>query len=289
MKRFAWFGLLIVLFAASGTIAASGDAQAQKRGGKSGGKAVDQKAAEQTMKKAEQKKGETAEEKGEAEEKGKAEKKTYQPKKLNAEEMKQWQGGTPPGWTEGAKKGWGEGATPPGEMKKGEEPLGQMKKADPPQWQKWDENKKQEWQGKLEQAKERIRTRIRENEGKGETNRIENSKEYEGSAVGSVEGAARMGVPVEHAEAAVQKGIERGMTGEEIEKMTRAMSYGADKGTNYDELGAFVDGKMAEGERGDELAGSIYKKIDDRSAEQPVKEQTETKKEPWYKRLFKRG
>ena len=65
------------------------------------------------------------------------------------------------------------------------------------------------------------------------------------------------------------------------------MAYGADKETNYDELGRFMDRKMAEGERGDELAMSVYKEIDDKQAEkQQTKE--EPKKKPWYKRIFKR-
>ncbi len=249
MKKLSLFGMLVLLVAAFWTIASVRDAEAQKRGGKSSGKAASQKTAEQTMKKAEQKTGDAAEEKG------KAAKKAYQPKKLTSEEMKQWEGGTPPGWSMGTKKGWGEGATPPGEMKKGGEPGGQMKQAGSAQQQE-----------KLDQAKERIRTRIRMHDGKGETKRIESQNEYEGSAVRSVEGAARMGVPVEHAEAAVQKGIDRGMTGEEIEKVTRAMAYGADKGTDYNKLGAFMDGKMAEGERGDELARSIYQEIDEGGA-----------------------
>ena len=138
-------------------------------------------------------------------------------------------------------------------------------------------------EAKLEKAKERIRNRVREHEGKGEMER----KQLEESATRSIEGAARKGVPVEHAEKTVEKGIDRGMKGEEIEKMTRAMAYGADKGTDYEELGKFMDRKMVEGERGDDLAMSVYKEIDDKHA---LKQQEKMEEKlPWYKRWFKRN
>ena len=137
---------------------------------------------------------------------------------------------------------------------------------------------------KLEKAKERIRKRIRTHEGTGEMER----KQLEERAMRSIEGAARSGVPVEQAEKTVEKSIERGMSGEEIEKVTRAMAYGADKDVDYDALGRFVDRKMEEGERGDELAMSVYKEIDDRSAEKQLEKKEPEKKVPWYKRIFRR-
>ncbi len=76
------------------------------------------------------------------------------------------------------------------------------------------------------------------------------------------------------------------MNGEEIEQVTRAMSYGADKNVDYDKLDFFVSKKIDSGERGDELAVSIYKEVDSGSVEK-VKEEKEEKKS-WWKRIFKR-
>jgi hypothetical protein len=284
MKAFSVF--FVAIFIALCVTVLASDVQAQKRGGKGQSGKKSDEAAKEAGRKAEEtaeKAGKGAEEatRGEAESVeqkqqgkkgkgkggkvdeaeeggGKVKKIKYKPKGMSEEDMKQWESGNPPGWSMGTKKGWGEGDAPPGKMKKGDE-------------------------AKLEKAKERIRNRIRTHEGKGEMER----KQLEESAERSIDGAARKGVPVEHAEKTVEKGIERGMSGEEIEKVTRAMAYGADKDTDYDELGRFTDRKMDEGERGDELAMSVYKEIDDKQA---VKQQTkeEPKKSPWYKRIFKR-
>jgi hypothetical protein len=296
MKAFS--KLLLVFSVTVCMVLLTSDIQAQKRGGKSGGKSRSGKKSEEAAKETARKAKEAAEEAGkagetakgeagsvqqkqkgkggaeDAEQKdakkggkageagqgaGKIKKVKYKPKGLSEEEMGQWEGGSPPGWSMGTKKGWDGAGAPPGKMKKGDE-------------------------AKLEKAKERIRNRIRTHEGKGEMER----KQLEESAERSIEGAARKGVPVEHAERTVEKGVERDMSGEEIEKVTRAMAYGADKDTDYEELGRFMDRKMDEGERGDELAMSVYKEIDDRHAEKLQEKKEPEKKVPWYKRIFKR-
>ena len=289
MRRSGWVGLFVLFLVTAWVLVLSGDAMAQKKGGGKGGKSGGKGKSGETAKGSEQKgkAGDVEEQEGAEEQEKKMEKKgegggkgkgegkgkksgdmeseggkgkmkAYKPKGLSDKEMKGWEGGSPPGWSMGTKKGWEGADAPPGKMKKGDE-------------------------AKLEKAKERVRTRIREHEGKGEMEQ----KQLEESAGRSIEGAARSGVPVEHAEKAVEKGIDRGMKGEEIEKMTRAMAYGADKNTDYDELGKFMDKKMTEGERGDELAMSVYKEIDDKNA---VKQQEKKEEKlPWYKRWFKRN
>ena len=284
MRRFGWFGAFVLLVTASWVLTLSTEALAQKKGGGKGGKSQGQGKGktEEAAKSGEQKSSSDTQEKemeqeqkgkgkgkksegadehkgkgkgsGEMEEAGKGKKMAYKPKGLSEEDMKHWEGGSPPGWSMGTKKGWEGAGAPPGKMKKGDE-------------------------AKLEKAKERVRTRIREHEGKGETER----KQLEVSAERSIEGAARSGVPVEHAERAVEKGIEKGMTGDEIEKMTRAMAYGADKNTDYGKLEKFMDKKMGDGERGDDLAMSVYREIDGQGVEC---EKVEENKAPWYKRIF---
>ena len=200
----------------------------------------------------------------------------YKPKKLKEKAKMEWEGGTPPGWSRGEKSGWSGTGAPPGKMKKNENHNKEIKKQYPPGSENWKENKKKKWDKSLDKTKERIRSKARQ--------RKETTEEYEESAVRSVEGAAREGVPIERAETIVEKAIERDMKGEEIEKLTRAISYGADKNVDYEKLDSFISKKVDSGERGDELAISIYKKVDSGSMEK-VKEE----KESWYKRIFKRN
>jgi hypothetical protein len=108
------------------------------------------------------------------------------------------------------------------------------------------------------------------------------SQEEEESATISIERAAREGVPIKPVEKTVNRAITRGMGGRDIEKVTRAMSYGADKDTDYNKLDQFIENKINEGERGDDLAISIYKEIDKRHAAK----QEEPVEKSWWKRFF---
>ncbi|HSG28415.1 MAG TPA: hypothetical protein VLA34_08030 [Candidatus Krumholzibacterium sp.] len=200
----------------------------------------------------------------------------YRPKKLKVREEAEWEGGTPPGWSRGTKTGWsGEGA-PPGKMKEDAKGGGMLEKSYPPGAGDWSEADRQKWDSRLEEAKERVRVRTRQREGATEED-VE-------SAVRSVEGAAREGVPVERAESSVRKAVDRSMRGEEIEKVTRAISYGADKNVDYGKLDEFIDRRMESGERGDDLAVSIYKEVDSGNLEKAPEE-----KLPWWKRMFRRN
>jgi len=138
----------------------------------------------------------------------------------------------------------------------------------------WDIRRKEDWQSKLEQSRVRILERIRTREGM--------SREDEESAIFSLGRAVRDGVPPEHVEVTINRAITRGMRGRDIEKVTRAMSYGADKNTDYDRLNRLIEKKMNEGETGDELALSIYKEIDEQQAGKPEEPVTRS----WWRRLF---
>lgn len=299
MKKSGWIGLLIALLLTAWVLAISCDARAQKEK-KSGKKDRESKKTEEQIQKekvkvekgaeieeAEDREGTEKRKKKEAdrnkkqtkERTEKAKKFKYRPKALKDEEMREWEDGIPPGWTRGKKTGWGEGGAPPGKMKKEGGRLPIIKRLYPPGSEEWDPEKKKAWDRRLEDAKERIRKRTR--------TRDEMAEEDVESAVRSIEETSREGVPIERAEATVDKAIDRGMTGREIEQVTRAVAYGADKDIDYDELNAFVDTKMEEGQEGDELAVSIYEEIDRRHVEQQQKE--EAKKKPWWKRIFKRS
>ncbi|MCK4538960.1 MAG: hypothetical protein KAV42_09215 [Candidatus Krumholzibacteria bacterium] len=193
----------------------------------------------------------------------------YRPKGLKKAEMEEWADGVPPGWSKGNKEGWVDGM-PPGKSGKGERryPAGSGD---------WNDARKEEWDGELEKAKERVRTRSRE--------RQDTNQETENSSVISIEEAARNGVPIETAEKTIDTAVDRGMTGEEIEKITRAMTYGSDKNVDQTRLGDFVQKKMTEGETGDDIAVSIYEEIDSGTLE---KKPVEEKKKSWWRRMFKK-
>jgi len=296
MKNIKGFNLFVFVLAAVWALAVSTEALAQGKGqpksGDKGKKKSEQKVDREkgAKDKSDRELGKadsTGRDKGERDqgsrEKGNRGKGTkYKPRHISDEDMNEWTDGNPPGWSRGEKTGWGGAGAPPGQTKEGEGERDrvrerEMKRSYPPGSDDWDAAKKEEWQGSVEQSKTRILERIR--------TRKEASREYEESAAVSIEGAAGAGVPVRHVESAVEKAVARDMSGEEIEKMTRAMSYGADKGTDYDELDRFIERKMDEGESGDDLAVSIYKEIDEKQA---VKKPEEPVKKPWYKRIFNR-
>ncbi len=201
----------------------------------------------------------------------------YRPKKLKKNEHSEWETGSPPGWSRGKKTGWEGAGTPPGKTTEGS--IDTHRKY-PPGSEDWDGPKKEKWDRNLEEAKERVRVKVRQREGA--------TQEDEESAVRSVEGAAREGVPVERAERTVNRAIERDLSGEEIEKVTRAISYGADKNVDYEKLDTFIEKKIDSGERGDDLALSVYKEVDSGTMEK-TEEKAEEKKTSWWKRVFKRN
>ena len=205
--------------------------------------------------------------------------KRYRPKGLTEEQMKGWRGGTPPGWGRGDKAGWGGERMPPGMSgRRG----GMAGGADryPPAAEDWGDREREEFDRRLERARERVRDRVSSVEGADEED-IE-------SAEISVEEAAREGVPIEQVESAVGTAVEHGVTGLEIEQMTRAMAYGAERSVDQEELGSFVDSRIESGERGGDLAVSIYEEVDRMEAKAPPEpaQPKEEKKAPWYKRIF---
>jgi len=264
--RFVVFSLVAVFVLASGH-----DLNAQGKKGKGGKGTGKEKKTEEKVKGEEEAKEERGDPLTAESKKG-----HYKPKKLKKEEKIEWEDGTPPGWSRGGKTGWDGTGAPPGKMKKADKHGEEVKRQYPPGSEDWDGKKKEEWDRDLEKTKERVRKKVRKREGTTEKD--------EESAVRSVEGAAREGVPVERAGKTVEKAIERGMKGEEIEKVTRAMSYGADKNVDYKKLDSFVSKKIDSGESGDELAVSIYKEVDSGSMEK-----VEEEKKPWWKRIFKRN
>ncbi|MFQ6066343.1 MAG: hypothetical protein ACE5K3_03575 [bacterium] len=171
----------------------------------------------------------------------------------------------PPGWKQGEKKGWfsdvplglakKEGWVPPG-WSKGEKE-GWMKSF-PPGWEKRRKKEQSSWINNLNAAKDSIKRK-----GK----RVGFSQEEIEQASTSLELASRIGVPIEHAKDIVQSAMDKGLRGLAIEKVTRAVSYGVGREVKFDQLGKFVNEKLTEGLKGEELALEIYIEIQRRQEE----------------------
>ncbi len=151
--------------------------------------------------------------------------------------------GTPSGWSRGDKEGWKGAGMPPGLANK-----------TPPGWEKWDNDKKKRWEKRLEKALGNIRKRAK--------NLEDFSKDDLDSALVSVEAAAREGVPVKNARELVELAMKKGIQGSALETLSRATSHGVSKETDFGQLNEFVEKKLDDGLRNDELLNEIYKEID---------------------------
>lgn len=184
-----------------------------------------------------------------------------------------WKGGVapgqeeagPPGWKEGEKKGWfsdvppglakKEGWIPPG-WSKGEKEG--WKNAFPPGWEKRSKKEQNSWKKNLNAAKNSIKKK-----GK----KVGFSKEEIEQASTSLEIASRVGVPIKNAKGIVQAAMDKGLRGPAIEELTRAASYGVGREVKFDQLGKFVNEKLEQGLRDEELALEVYKEVQRRHEE----------------------
>ena len=191
---------------------------------------------------------------------------------LSKEEQAEWKDGRPPGWSSGEKKGWKGAAMPPGQAKKSRRLPTSIAQSGPPGWEKWSDAKKKSWEKELAEAKERVRDRAKKLKGFTE-------KDLD-SSLGSIDIAARKGVPIKNAKGLVEKAMGKGIKGGGIETATKAMTYGVGREVDYDQLGKFVNKKMDEGLRDDELSIEIYKEISQRHEERlKAKEAIQQEKE----------
>ncbi|MFH2068605.1 MAG: hypothetical protein ABII89_03985 [Candidatus Omnitrophota bacterium] len=164
------------------------------------------------------------------------------PPDLSEAEKKEWNNGRPPGWSEGEKKGWRGGNMPPG----------LAKKQNPPQWGTWTKDQQNKWGDSLNRIQDLIRNKADKTAGE--------------TMVYSVESAARRGVPTQPLETVTNQFLRRNLSATEYEQVTRAMAYGVGKNTDFPGLANFVNNRIKQGARGNDLAIQIYKEIANRSA-----------------------
>lgn len=201
----------------------------------------------------------------------------WMPPGLSKQKQAEWKNGRPPGWSRGEKEGWKGADMPPGLAKKGGKLPSGLAKNTPPGFEKWNDKKKKGWEKKLGKEKAKVRGTARRLKGF--------SNEDLDSAVGSVEAAARKGVPIIHARGLVEKAMKKGIRGKGLETASRAMAYGVSKEVDFDQLGKFVHKKLDEGLRDDELSIEIYKEIARRHDERlKTKKSIQQKKEKGKKR-----
>ena len=270
MNKTHGFNSFVFLLAAIWVLVVFVDAKAQEKGQEKDKNEKNKNKNEQVIEKGNSGKDKSSEAHGEQSPTAKPIK--YKPRGMTDADFMEWTDGNPPGWSRGEKTGWGGAGAPPGQTKDhGEQGIVPFY---PRGSEGWDARRKEEWWGQLEQSRARVLQRVRSREGM--------SPDDEKSAILSFDGAAREGVPLVNIETTMNRAITRGMPGRDIEKVTRAMSYGVDKGTDYNKLDQSIEKKMSGNESGDDIALSIYREIDDQHAgktEEPVKK-------PWWKRLF---
>jgi len=142
---------------------------------------------------------------------------------------------------------------PPGLAKKQDKKEIKEKEEYPPGWEKWKKEQQEKWKEKVEEIKEKIR------KNKGRDTKDSEIMTY------SAEEAAKAGVPPEQLEEITEKFLQKKLTTEEYEKVTRAMAYGVRKNVDFGQLGKFINSNIDQGIRGNELAIRIYKEIVERS------------------------
>ncbi len=197
----------------------------------------------------------------------------YRPKEVGADEYRQWKNGIPPGWSRGNKTGWNGAGVPPGQL----EDRDLEARSYPPEAERWSKRKKEDWDRQLEESKKRVAESAAKHARASESDRR--------SAEISVENAARHGVPMQTAEETVDRAIKRGMPGADIERITRAMAYGAGKAIDQERLGVFTRQAIDSGKAGEDVALAVYQEVD---ARHQASVQAAQKKSPWWKRLFGR-
>jgi len=163
------------------------------------------------------------------------------PPGLSEAEKAEWKNG-PPGWNKGKKTGWKGGDLPPGLAKK-------QGVNNPPLWSTWTKEQQNTWEGSLQNILDIIRQKA--------------DKTAVGTMVYSLESAARSGVPLQQLKTVTNQSMQWKLTATDYEKMTRAMEYGVERNADFPQLADFVNARIKQGTRGDELAVRIYKDIAD--------------------------
>lgn len=185
---------------------------------------------------------------------------------LSEEDRKAWKNGRPPGWDRGRKTGWQDGSQPPGwdrgrktGWQGGKVPPGHARKMGsrpeyaPQSWHQWTEQERNSHEERIKNAERRIRELL---EKKGAI-----PGQMLDSATLSLFSAAGLGVPVPTASAIIEQGIERGLSPEGIESVTRALSYGTERQTDYAELEKIIRAGMNRGLSEDDLVMEVYRAL----------------------------
>ena len=66
-------------------------------------------------------------------------------------------------------------------------------------------------------------------------------------------------MPIDKLEAVFKKAINKDMSGEDIERMTRAVAHGVAKGVNADEVVQYTEKVLNGGIKGEDVTISIYR------------------------------
>ncbi|MBW2623930.1 MAG: hypothetical protein JRD68_13565 [Deltaproteobacteria bacterium] len=170
--------------------------------------------------------------------KAKKQKKDQSQKGKKAREKKdeQWK---PPGWSRGEKVGWKGESVPPG-------------------FNKWDKNKQKKWKKNKTKAMKQAEDWIRDRARKKNMDEDETKAETE-SVLTSLDGATRAGVPLSKVLEVIRKSINKDVSGQNIERISRAMAHTASKGADPEEVVSYTGELLDENVSGQEVALKIYR------------------------------
>jgi hypothetical protein len=182
--------------------------------------------------------------KGDQKKKGKK----WMPPDLTEQEKTEWKDGVPPGWGKGKKTGWGGHDVPPG-------------------WSKWKKKDKKKWEKDLAKARKKARKWAEKRSRKYGWAEDREGREADSFYI-CVDRTARAGVPVEDVEGLVERAINRDMSAEDIERLTRAVARGVGKGVGAGEVVEFTEKVMDQEITDEDVVLGVYRWL----AKQPAKD-----------------
>lgn len=172
--------------------------------------------------------------------------KKWIPPYLTEQEKAEWKDGVPPGWSKGKKTGWGGHDVPPG-------------------WSKWKKKDKKKWEKDLAKARKKARKWAEKRSRKYGWTKDREGREADSFYI-SVDRTARAGVPVEDVEGLVEKAIKRGMSAEDIGRLTRAVAHGVGRGVGAHDVVVYTEKTMTGEITDEDVVLGVYRWLAKQSA-----------------------
>jgi hypothetical protein len=126
----------------------------------------------------------------------------------------------------------------------------------PPGWRGWTPQKQVAWGEEFDKGLARVMERAGKAEDFTDSDKVLVERSFRAMATS--------GVPIAEARTLVERLLDRGLKGKEIDSVTRTMSYGFGEGLKAGRINAYIRDRLNEGLRGEELTAEIRRAIDRR-------------------------